>query len=103
MALADGTPIGSEHVRRYAWFGDDLFAPHLLSVLCDRGCRIQMVFHEPVLSWEIQCRKALARHAEAVIAAELSARCGAVPHVDEHLHDGTYAARPVGEAARLPA
>jgi 1-acyl-sn-glycerol-3-phosphate acyltransferase len=74
VALADGTPIGPDNADRYAWFDDAVFAPHLLRVLGDRGCRIEMVFHDPVLSWEVHSRKALARQAEAVIGTELLAR-----------------------------
>ena len=74
VALADGTPIGPDNAERYAWYGDAVFAPHLFSVLGDRGCRIQLVFHEPVLSWEVQSRKVLARQAEAAIALDLRAR-----------------------------
>jgi 1-acyl-sn-glycerol-3-phosphate acyltransferase len=74
VALADGTPIGKDDAGRYAWYGDSVFAAHLLAVLCDRGCRIELVFHEPVLSWEVPDRKAMARHAREVVARDLLAR-----------------------------
>jgi hypothetical protein len=74
VALADGTPIGKQEADRYAWYGDAVFATHLLAALADRGCRIDLVFHEPVLSWEVPDRKAMARHAREVVAAELVAR-----------------------------
>ena len=71
---AEGDDPGADGASDYAWYGDALFAPHLLRVMSSRGCRIQLIFHEPVLSWEIQCRKALAQHAQTVIGTELSAR-----------------------------
>ena len=73
-ALADGTPIAPAHADRYAWYGDASFAPHFMRALCDGGCRIDLVFHRPTLSWEVQDRKVLARHAAATIAGELSLR-----------------------------
>ena len=102
VALADGTPIDAGNAGRYAWFGEALFAPHLFGVMGDRGCRIQLVFHEPVLSWEIQCRKALARHAQKVIGAELSGRRGRVPASPSGDLDDLAASEPwFGETAQV--
>ncbi|WP_051328576.1 lysophospholipid acyltransferase family protein [Geminicoccus roseus] len=80
VALADGMPIGPDQADRYAWYGDALFGTHLFGALCDRGCRIELVFHEPVLSWEVPDRKVMARQMQAVIRADLAMRVGqAVP------------------------
>ena len=95
VALADGTPIGAEEAGRYAWFGETLFAPHLLAALCSDGCRVDLVLHEPVLSWEVEDRKQLARQAQALIAREVALRRMAAMADDPSGHaEGRTAARP---------
>lgn len=63
--------------RFYGWWGDMDFAPHFLTVAAEAGRgAIEVVFHEPVAVDAFPDRKALARHCEAAIRAELRAELG---------------------------
>jgi 1-acyl-sn-glycerol-3-phosphate acyltransferase len=58
--------------RFYGWWGDMVFAPHFLTVATQwpQGS-IEVVFHAPVAVDAFADRKALARHCEDVVRAEL--------------------------------
>ncbi|SPH18381.1 hypothetical protein DEA8626_01919 [Defluviimonas aquaemixtae] len=56
----------------YGWWGDMVFASHLLKVLAQPAQgRIEVVFHEPVAVDAFHSRKALARHCENEVRDEL--------------------------------
>jgi 1-acyl-sn-glycerol-3-phosphate acyltransferase len=74
VRLADGTPFGPANCDRYAWHGDAVLVPHLLRLLHEDGIEVQLVLHEPVLSWSVQSRKVLGRQLQAQVAETL-ARC----------------------------
>lgn len=64
--------------RFYGWWGDMDFAPHFLRVAAQGGQGAALVtFHDPVRVDAFADRKALARHCEKVIRAELRAELGA--------------------------
>lgn len=67
----DGTPVDAGNAGLYAWFGDAEFAPHLWRAAQGPGIEIVVRFHEPVISWAVKSRKALARVARDEIREAL--------------------------------
>jgi len=56
--------------RFYGWWGDMVFAPHLLRVLAvARQGRVEVIFHPEVAVDDFADRKGLAAHCEAVVRA----------------------------------
>jgi len=58
--LADGAAIDTGNAERYAWVDDAPLLPHLWNVLKEGGVEVSIVFGEPVMSWSVGSRKALA-------------------------------------------
>ncbi|MFO1073451.1 MAG: lysophospholipid acyltransferase family protein [Geminicoccaceae bacterium] len=79
VRLADGTPVSARNCHLYAWYDDALLAPHLWQVLQMDGIEVQVILHEPVLSWSVQSRKILGRQLEQQIAASLAQARAAGP------------------------
>ena len=78
LRLADGTAIDGGNCDLYAWHGAAELVPHLWHVLQMRGVQLQIVLHEPTLSWSVQNRKLLGRRLRDQISRELaSARSAA--------------------------
>ncbi|PQO22855.1 1-acyl-sn-glycerol-3-phosphate acyltransferase [Rhodobacteraceae bacterium WD3A24] len=64
-------PAGADP-RFYGWWGDMAFGPHMLKVLAARRQgQVEVIFHPPVGVRDFEGRKALARHCEATIRAEI--------------------------------
>jgi 1-acyl-sn-glycerol-3-phosphate acyltransferase len=96
LRLADGTPVDAGNAELYAWFGEAAFAPHLWRAAQGPGIEIVVRFHEPVISWAVKSRKALARVArEEIREALLELRGGrALPELE---------LEPVAHRDRVPA
>lgn len=80
--LADGRPFDRATCDLYAWYNDMPFAPHLLELLHQEGCEIDLRLHEPVLSWSVDSRKLLGRQMREEITRELETarrRCWTEP------------------------
>lgn len=71
LRLADGTPVDVGNAELYAWYGEAEFAPHLWRAAQAPGIEIVVRFHEPVISWAVKSRKALARVAREEIREAL--------------------------------
>ena len=64
-------PEGQD-ARFYGWWGDMVFASHLLQVLAvRRPGRVEVIFHEPVSLEAFADRKRLAAECEGVVRAAL--------------------------------
>ena len=79
VRLADGTPVTARNCHLYAWYDDALLAPHLWRVLQMDGIEVQVILHEPVLSWSVQSRKLLGRQLEQQIGSSLAGARAAPP------------------------
>jgi 1-acyl-sn-glycerol-3-phosphate acyltransferase len=75
--LRDGGPIGPDRCRRYAWYGDARFLPHLWGVLCRAGLEVAVALGPPSLSWAVTSRKRLGVELRGQVAARLADLRGA--------------------------
>jgi 1-acyl-sn-glycerol-3-phosphate acyltransferase len=76
VSLADGRPFTAANCDHYAWYDEMPFAPHLWDLMRLRGVRVEVEFHEPVLSWAVASRKALGPALRAEVAGRLAALRG---------------------------
>lgn len=58
----------------YAWYADMTLMPHLWAFAKGRGARVRVVFHDPIDSHAVTCRKEAARLAHAASAEGVRTR-----------------------------
>lgn len=62
--------------NHYAWYGDMMLLPHLLTVFGLDGAEVEVTFHEPVQAAAFADRKALAQHCREVVSQGVSMATG---------------------------
>lgn len=94
--LKDGTPFSLANCDLFAWYADMPFTPHLWELLKQPGLEVEVEFREPVMSWSVAGRKALAKELQAEIATRLAALRGAASLTE--LPEADRATGEVGQA-----